>query len=90
MNRRGNLKLLTASIALGLGLGDDWVGEFSAYGDEPDPKGLTGILLGCLAFSIVMDTCEADLRLKYESLLGLLDERSRRLVLGAEARHMQV
>ena len=33
-----------------------------------------------------MDTCEADLRLKYESLLGLLDERSRRLVLGAEAR----
>ena len=23
---------------LGLGLGDDWVGEFSAFGDEPDPK----------------------------------------------------
>jgi alkanesulfonate monooxygenase SsuD/methylene tetrahydromethanopterin reductase-like flavin-dependent oxidoreductase (luciferase family) len=25
-------------FVLGLGLGDDWVGEFSAYGDEPDPK----------------------------------------------------
>ncbi len=33
-----------------------------------------------------METCEEDLRLKYESLLCLLDERSRRLVLGAEAR----
>jgi alkanesulfonate monooxygenase SsuD/methylene tetrahydromethanopterin reductase-like flavin-dependent oxidoreductase (luciferase family) len=25
-------------FVLGLGLGDDWVGEFSAYGDESDPK----------------------------------------------------
>jgi alkanesulfonate monooxygenase SsuD/methylene tetrahydromethanopterin reductase-like flavin-dependent oxidoreductase (luciferase family) len=25
-------------FVLGLGLGDDWVGEFSDYGDEPDPK----------------------------------------------------
>jgi alkanesulfonate monooxygenase SsuD/methylene tetrahydromethanopterin reductase-like flavin-dependent oxidoreductase (luciferase family) len=25
-------------FVLGLGLGDDWVGEFSAFGDEPDPK----------------------------------------------------
>jgi alkanesulfonate monooxygenase SsuD/methylene tetrahydromethanopterin reductase-like flavin-dependent oxidoreductase (luciferase family) len=25
-------------LVLGLGLGDDWVGEFSAFGDEPDPK----------------------------------------------------
>lgn len=25
-------------FVLGLGLGDDWVGEFSAYGDEPDPR----------------------------------------------------
>src|SRR5829696_5600678 len=25
-------------FVLGLGLGDDWVGEFGAYGDEPDPK----------------------------------------------------
>ena len=24
-------------FVLGLGLGDDWVGEFSAFGDEPDP-----------------------------------------------------
>src|SRR3954471_19213984 len=26
-------------FVLGLGLGDDWVGEFSAFGDEPHPKG---------------------------------------------------
>ena len=25
-------------FVLGLGLGDDWVGELSAFGDEPDPK----------------------------------------------------
>ena len=25
-------------FVLGLGLGDDWVGEFSDFGDEPDPK----------------------------------------------------
>ena len=25
-------------FVLGLGLGDDWVGEFSEFGDEPDPK----------------------------------------------------
>lgn len=25
-------------FVLGLGLGDDWVGEFSAFGDEPDAK----------------------------------------------------
>lgn len=25
-------------LVLGLGLGDDWVGEFSAFGDEPDPR----------------------------------------------------
>ena len=25
-------------FVLGLGLGDDWVREFSAFGDEPDPK----------------------------------------------------
>jgi alkanesulfonate monooxygenase SsuD/methylene tetrahydromethanopterin reductase-like flavin-dependent oxidoreductase (luciferase family) len=25
-------------FVLGLGLGDDWVGEFSAFGDESDPK----------------------------------------------------
>ena len=25
-------------FVLGLGLGDDWVGEFSAFGDEADPK----------------------------------------------------
>jgi alkanesulfonate monooxygenase SsuD/methylene tetrahydromethanopterin reductase-like flavin-dependent oxidoreductase (luciferase family) len=25
-------------LVLGLGLGDDWVGEFSDFGDEPDPK----------------------------------------------------
>lgn len=25
-------------FVLGLGLGDDWVGEFSAYGDEADPR----------------------------------------------------
>lgn len=25
-------------FVLGLGLGDDWVGEFGAYGDEQDPK----------------------------------------------------
>ncbi len=25
-------------FVLGLGLGDDWVGEFSAFDDEPDPK----------------------------------------------------
>ena len=25
-------------FVLGLGLGDDWVGEFSAFGDEPNPK----------------------------------------------------
>lgn len=25
-------------FVLGLGLGDDWVGEFGAFGDEPDPK----------------------------------------------------
>lgn len=25
-------------FVLGLGLGDDWVGEFTAFGDEPDPK----------------------------------------------------
>ncbi len=44
-------------FVLGLGLGDDWVGEFSAFGDEPDPKArgrmldeglqlLTGLLSG--------------------------------------------
>ncbi|WP_322921170.1 LLM class flavin-dependent oxidoreductase [Nocardioides renjunii] len=44
-------------FVLGLGLGDDWVGEFSAFGDEPDPKRrgrmldeglevLTGLLAG--------------------------------------------
>ncbi|MGL5826433.1 MAG: ISAzo13-like element transposase-related protein, partial [Nocardioides sp.] len=33
-----------------------------------------------------MDVTESNLRLKYEAVLGLLDERSRRLVLGAEAR----
>lgn len=44
-------------FVLGLGLGDDWVGEFSAFGDEPDPtvRGamlddglavLTGLLAG--------------------------------------------
>jgi len=42
--------------------------------------------LGCLAFVVVMDVTESSLRLKYEAVLGLLDERSRRLVLGAEAR----
>src|SRR3954447_14352684 len=47
-------------FVLGLGSGDDWVGEFSAFGDEPDPKVrgamlddglevLTGILSGSLA-----------------------------------------
>ena len=25
-------------FVLGLGLGDDWVGEFSSFGDEPDPR----------------------------------------------------
>jgi alkanesulfonate monooxygenase SsuD/methylene tetrahydromethanopterin reductase-like flavin-dependent oxidoreductase (luciferase family) len=30
--------LSVGRFVLGLGLGDDWVGEFSAYGDEPDPK----------------------------------------------------
>ncbi|GAA2028707.1 hypothetical protein GCM10009740_17930 [Terrabacter terrae] len=25
-------------FVLGLGLGDDWVGEFGAFGDEPDPR----------------------------------------------------
>ncbi|PKH43590.1 Luciferase-like monooxygenase [Nocardioides alpinus] len=25
-------------FVLGLGIGDDWVGEFSGFGDEPDPK----------------------------------------------------
>jgi len=43
-------------LVLGLGLGDDWVGEFSAFGDEPDPRvrgrmldeGL-GVLTGLLA-----------------------------------------
>jgi alkanesulfonate monooxygenase SsuD/methylene tetrahydromethanopterin reductase-like flavin-dependent oxidoreductase (luciferase family) len=25
-------------FVLGLGIGDDWVGEFSAFGDEPEPK----------------------------------------------------
>ena len=30
-------------FVLGLGLGDDWVGEFSAFGDEPDP----GCAAGC-------------------------------------------
>lgn len=25
-------------FVLGLGIGDDWVGEFSDFGDEPDPK----------------------------------------------------
>lgn len=44
-------------FVLGLGLGDDWVGEFSAFGDEPDPptrgrmldeglEVLTGLLSG--------------------------------------------
>jgi hypothetical protein len=33
-----------------------------------------------------MNVTESDLRVKYEVLLGYLDERSRRLVLGAEAR----
>jgi alkanesulfonate monooxygenase SsuD/methylene tetrahydromethanopterin reductase-like flavin-dependent oxidoreductase (luciferase family) len=31
-------------FVLGLGLGDDWVGEFSAFGDEPDPKVRGGML----------------------------------------------
>lgn len=30
--------LSSGRFVLGLGLGDDWVGEFSAYGDEPDPR----------------------------------------------------
>jgi alkanesulfonate monooxygenase SsuD/methylene tetrahydromethanopterin reductase-like flavin-dependent oxidoreductase (luciferase family) len=45
-------------FVLGLGLGDDWVGEFSAFGDEPDPRTrgrmldeglevLTTLLSGC-------------------------------------------
>ena len=29
---------------LGLGLGDDWVGEFSDYGDEPDPQARARLL----------------------------------------------
>src|SRR6476469_8082458 len=44
-------------FVLGLGLGDDWVGEFSAFGDEADPRArgrlldeglevLTGLLSG--------------------------------------------
>ncbi|MCF6378899.1 LLM class flavin-dependent oxidoreductase [Nocardioides KLBMP 9356] len=31
-------------FVLGLGLGDDWVGEFSDYGDEPDPKARARLL----------------------------------------------
>lgn len=31
-------------FVLGLGLGDDWVGEFSAFGDEPDPRGRARML----------------------------------------------
>ncbi len=35
----GSLAVLSGGrFVLGLGLGDDWVGEFSAFGDEPDPK----------------------------------------------------
>jgi alkanesulfonate monooxygenase SsuD/methylene tetrahydromethanopterin reductase-like flavin-dependent oxidoreductase (luciferase family) len=34
-----SLALLSGGrFVLGLGLGDDWVGEFSAFGDEPDPR----------------------------------------------------
>jgi alkanesulfonate monooxygenase SsuD/methylene tetrahydromethanopterin reductase-like flavin-dependent oxidoreductase (luciferase family) len=34
-----SLAVLSAGrFVLGLGLGDDWVGEFGAFGDEPDPK----------------------------------------------------
>jgi alkanesulfonate monooxygenase SsuD/methylene tetrahydromethanopterin reductase-like flavin-dependent oxidoreductase (luciferase family) len=34
-----SLAVLSAGrVVLGLGLGDDWVGEFSAFGDEPDPR----------------------------------------------------
>jgi len=32
-------------FVLGLGLGDDWVGEFSSFGDEADPK-VRGRMLG--------------------------------------------
>jgi alkanesulfonate monooxygenase SsuD/methylene tetrahydromethanopterin reductase-like flavin-dependent oxidoreductase (luciferase family) len=31
-------------FVLGLGLGDDWVGEFGSFGDEPDPKVRGGML----------------------------------------------
>ena len=31
-------------FVLGLGLGDDWVGEFSDYGDEADPKAAARLL----------------------------------------------
>jgi alkanesulfonate monooxygenase SsuD/methylene tetrahydromethanopterin reductase-like flavin-dependent oxidoreductase (luciferase family) len=31
-------------FVLGLGLGDDWVGEFSGFGDEADPKVRAGML----------------------------------------------
>ncbi|MCU1535752.1 MAG: hypothetical protein JWP82_103 [Humibacillus sp.] len=31
-------------FVLGLGLGDDWVGEFSAFGDEPDPRARAALL----------------------------------------------
>ena len=31
-------------FVLGLGLGDDWVGEFSDYGDEADPKARARLL----------------------------------------------
>ena len=31
-------------LVLGLGLGDDWVGEFSAFGDEADPR-VRGLML---------------------------------------------
>ncbi|HET8602439.1 MAG TPA: LLM class flavin-dependent oxidoreductase [Marmoricola sp.] len=34
----GLAALSDGRFVLGLGLGDDWVGEFSAFGDEPDPR----------------------------------------------------
>jgi alkanesulfonate monooxygenase SsuD/methylene tetrahydromethanopterin reductase-like flavin-dependent oxidoreductase (luciferase family) len=34
----GLAQLSQGRFVLGLGLGDDWVGEFSAFGDEPDPR----------------------------------------------------
>jgi alkanesulfonate monooxygenase SsuD/methylene tetrahydromethanopterin reductase-like flavin-dependent oxidoreductase (luciferase family) len=34
----GLAQLSRGRFVLGLGIGDDWVGEFSAFGDEPDPR----------------------------------------------------